>query len=180
VSPRPYWKGYLKLSLVSCPIALHAACSSTERISFRQINRKTGNRLRQQLVDEETREAVEAYDKARGYETRKGQCCKRQSNRNKLSLSAAPPEPGLIEPTMEALIKATGIDVLIGGGRAFYMPAHDYVQVPPPQAYFEPIIGGFPTLGIHAAETRLRGWGGRIRTSVCKVKFHLFELLAIF
>ena len=71
--PRPYWKGYLKLSLVSCPIALHAACSSTERISFRQINRKTGNRLRQQLVDEETREAVEAYDKARGYEIRKGQ-----------------------------------------------------------------------------------------------------------
>jgi non-homologous end joining protein Ku len=39
VSPRPYWKGYLKLSLVSCPIALHAACSSTERICFRQINR---------------------------------------------------------------------------------------------------------------------------------------------
>jgi DNA end-binding protein Ku len=73
VSPRPYWKGYLKLSLVSCPIALHAACSSTERICFRQINRKTGNRLRQQLIDEETREAVEAHDKARGYEIRKGQ-----------------------------------------------------------------------------------------------------------
>jgi DNA end-binding protein Ku len=73
VSPRPYWKGFLKLSLVSCPIALHAACASTERISFRQINRKTGNRLRQQLIDEETREAVEAYDKARGYEIRKGQ-----------------------------------------------------------------------------------------------------------
>jgi DNA end-binding protein Ku len=75
VSPRPYWKGYLKLSLVSCPIALHAACSSTERICFRQINRKTGNRLRQQPIDEETREgvAVEAHDKARGYEIRKGQ-----------------------------------------------------------------------------------------------------------
>ena len=52
MSPRPYWKGYLKLSLVSCPIAVHAACSSAERISFRQINRKTGNRLRQQLIDE--------------------------------------------------------------------------------------------------------------------------------
>jgi hypothetical protein len=39
MSPRPYWKGYLKLSLVSCPIAVHAACSSSERISFRQINR---------------------------------------------------------------------------------------------------------------------------------------------
>src|SRR4029077_10289721 len=68
MSPRPYWKGYLKLSLVSCPIAVHAACSSAERISFRQISRKTGNRLRQQLIDEETREVVEAHEKARGYE----------------------------------------------------------------------------------------------------------------
>ena len=43
---RPYWKGYLKLALVSCPIALHAACSTTERIAFRQINKGTGNRFR--------------------------------------------------------------------------------------------------------------------------------------
>ena len=55
---RPYWKGYLKLALVSCPIALHAACSTSERVAFRQINKVTGNRLRQQLVDEETREPV--------------------------------------------------------------------------------------------------------------------------
>jgi DNA end-binding protein Ku len=73
VSPRPYWKGYLKLSLVSCPVAAHAACSSAERVSFRQINRKTGNRLRQQLIDEETREPVDGSDKARGYEIGKGQ-----------------------------------------------------------------------------------------------------------
>ena len=73
MSPRPYWKGYLKLSLVSCPIAVHAACSSAERISFRQISRKTGNRLRQQLIDEETREVVEAHEKARGYEIGKAQ-----------------------------------------------------------------------------------------------------------
>ena len=53
---------------------------------------------------------------------------------------AAPPVPtGLIEPHVEALIAATGIDFRIGGERAFYVPAHDYVQVPPPQAYFEPI-----------------------------------------
>ncbi|MFV0385506.1 ArdC family protein, partial [Paracoccus sp. (in: a-proteobacteria)] len=45
----------------------------------------------------------------------------------------------MIEPQVEALIKATGIDFRIGGNRAFYVPAHDYVQVPPPQAYFEPI-----------------------------------------
>ncbi len=69
---RPYWKGYLKLSLVSCPIALYTASSSTERISFRQINKKTGNRLRQQLVDEVTRDPVESQDKGRGYEYSKG------------------------------------------------------------------------------------------------------------
>ena len=68
VPPRPYWKGYLKLSLVSCPIALYTAASSTERVSFRQINKKTGNRLRQQLVDEVTREPVKAHEKGRGYE----------------------------------------------------------------------------------------------------------------
>ena len=65
---RPYWKGYLKLSLVSCPIAIYTGTSSTERVSFRQINKKTGNRLRQQLVDEITREPVEGEDKGRGCE----------------------------------------------------------------------------------------------------------------
>jgi DNA end-binding protein Ku len=72
VAPRPYWKGYLKLSLVSCPIALHTAASGGERIAFRQINKVTGNRLRQQLVDEVTREPVDSADKGRGYEYAKG------------------------------------------------------------------------------------------------------------
>jgi DNA end-binding protein Ku len=70
---RPYWKGYLKLALVSCPIALHGACATSERVAFRQINKATGNRLRQQLVDEETREPVAPEDKGRGYEVAKGQ-----------------------------------------------------------------------------------------------------------
>src|SRR5205814_7233268 len=74
VSPvRPYWKGYLKLALVSCPIALHAACSTSERIAFRQINKATGHRLRQQLIDEETRQPVAPEQKGRGYEIAKGQ-----------------------------------------------------------------------------------------------------------
>src|SRR3989440_1395660 len=68
MAPRAYWKGYLKLSLVSCPIALSPATSASERVAFRQINKKTGNRLRQQLVDEVTREPVESHDKGRGYE----------------------------------------------------------------------------------------------------------------
>ncbi len=45
----------------------------------------------------------------------------------------------MIEPQVEALIKATGIDFRIGGNRAFYAPVSDHVQVPPPQAYFDPI-----------------------------------------
>lgn len=56
-----------------------------------------------------------------------------------VATSAPMPLPGMIEPQVEALIKATGIDFRIGGHRAFYMPAEDYVQVPPPAAYFEPI-----------------------------------------
>lgn len=54
-------------------------------------------------------------------------------------IATPPPLPGLIEPRVEALIRATGIDFRIGGDRAFYVPADDYVVVPPPQAYFEPI-----------------------------------------
>lgn len=56
-----------------------------------------------------------------------------------IATTAPMPLPGMIEPQVEALIKATGIDFRIGGNRAFYMPAENYVQVPPPAAYFEPI-----------------------------------------
>jgi DNA end-binding protein Ku len=70
---RAFWKGYLKLALVSCPIGLHPASSTAERIAFRQINKVTGNRLRQQLVDQETREPVGPEQKGRGYEVAKGQ-----------------------------------------------------------------------------------------------------------
>jgi len=73
LAPRPYWRGYLKLSLVSCPIALHTACSSSERVAFRQVNSNTGNRVRQQLVDDETREPVERADIRKGYEFAKNE-----------------------------------------------------------------------------------------------------------
>lgn len=68
MAPRPHWKGFLKLSLVSCPIALYPAVSPAERISFRQVNRATGNRVRQQLVDAVTGEVVTPENKGRGYE----------------------------------------------------------------------------------------------------------------
>src|SRR3954471_24006878 len=67
-APRAYWKGYLKLSFVACPIALYPATSAAERLSFRQVNRRTGHRLRHKLVDSVTGEAVDSSNKARGYE----------------------------------------------------------------------------------------------------------------
>ncbi len=70
---RPFWKGYLKLSLVSCPIAMYPASSSSERVSFRQINRSTGHRLKQQLVDSVTGDVVETGQKGRGYEIGRNQ-----------------------------------------------------------------------------------------------------------
>jgi DNA end-binding protein Ku len=68
LAPRALWKGFLKLSLVSCPIALYPALAANERISFRQVNKQTGNRLRHQLVDAVTGEQVQSHDKVRGYE----------------------------------------------------------------------------------------------------------------
>src|SRR6266436_3755202 len=73
MAPRANWKGYLRLSLVSCPIALYPASSLSEKISFNRINRKTGNRLKQQNVDSETGDVVPREDLARGHEVAKGQ-----------------------------------------------------------------------------------------------------------
>lgn len=71
-SPRAYWKGHLKLSLVTCPVALYPASSYSDKTHFHQINRKTGHRLRQQMVDEVTGDVVEGKDKGRGYELSSG------------------------------------------------------------------------------------------------------------
>ena len=65
---RAYWNGFLKLSFVSCPVALYPATTAAERVSFRQVNRRTGHRLKHQLVDSITGQTVETHDKARGYE----------------------------------------------------------------------------------------------------------------
>ncbi|MHC2332467.1 non-homologous end joining protein Ku [Bradyrhizobium sp. USDA 4454] len=71
-APRAYWKGTLKLSLVSCPVALYPASTTVEKTRFHMINRDTGNRLKQQMVDSETGDIVEGDQKGRGYEVSKG------------------------------------------------------------------------------------------------------------
>ncbi len=70
--PRAYWKGYLRLSLVTCPVELFPATSQSEKTHFHQINTRTGHRLRQQMVDEETGRPVDSEHKGRGYELSKG------------------------------------------------------------------------------------------------------------
>src|SRR5436309_1680861 len=73
MAPRAYWKGYLKLSLVSCPVALFPATSEREKISFHQLNKSTGNRIKYRKVDAETSDEVESSDIIKGYEVGKGQ-----------------------------------------------------------------------------------------------------------
>jgi DNA end-binding protein Ku len=70
---RAYWKGSLKLSLVSCPVLLYPASTTSDKTRFHMINRETGNRLKQQMVDAETGDVVEGDQKGRGYELKKGE-----------------------------------------------------------------------------------------------------------
>ena len=73
MAPRPYWKGFLRLSLVSCPIQLFPATSERDKVSFNQINKETGNRIRYRKVDDDTGEEVPSEDIIKGYEVAKGQ-----------------------------------------------------------------------------------------------------------
>ncbi len=67
MAPRANWKGFLRLSLVTCPVALYPATSNSEKISFNQINRKTGHRIKYAKVDADTGEEVSSDDIMKGY-----------------------------------------------------------------------------------------------------------------
>src|SRR3989440_3548479 len=73
MAPRAYWKAYLKLSLVSCPIALFPATSEREKISFHQLNKNTGHRIKYRKVDAESGDEVKTADIIKGYEVGKGE-----------------------------------------------------------------------------------------------------------
>ena len=93
---RAYWKGYLKLSFVTCPIALYPATSAAERVSFRQVNRRTGHRLRHKLIDSVTGEAVDSSNKARGYEVGENEFLLVEDRDLDRARSGRPP-PGAVE-----------------------------------------------------------------------------------
>jgi DNA end-binding protein Ku len=73
MAPRSNWKGFLKLSLVSCPVQLFPATTAKERVTFNLLNRETGNRLRRRLVDPDTGEEVDAADQVKGYQVAKNE-----------------------------------------------------------------------------------------------------------
>src|ERR1700709_2409387 len=62
MAPRANWKGFLRLSLVACPVALYPATSESEKVSFNQLNRKTGHRIKYAKVDADTGEEVANED----------------------------------------------------------------------------------------------------------------------
>lgn len=105
MAPRANWKGHLKLALVSCPVALYTAASTSDRISFHTLNRATGHRVRRQYIDEETEETVEREDQVKGYE---------RSDREVVTLeeeevkAAVPESSKLLE--IEAFIPEAGMD----------------------------------------------------------------------
>ncbi|WGD56094.1 Ku protein [Bradyrhizobium sp. CB1650] len=73
MAPRANWKGFLRLSLVTCPVALYPATSESEKISFNQVNRQTGHRIKYLKVDADTGDEVPNEDIVKGYELEKGQ-----------------------------------------------------------------------------------------------------------
>jgi DNA end-binding protein Ku len=73
MAPRANWKGFLRLSLVTCPVALYPATSESEKISFNQLNRTTGHRVKYLKVDADTGDEVPNEDIVKGYELDKGQ-----------------------------------------------------------------------------------------------------------
>jgi DNA end-binding protein Ku len=73
MAPRANWKGFLRLSLVTCPVALYPATSESEKISFNQLNRQTGHRIKYLKVDADTGEEVLNEDIVKGYQLEKDQ-----------------------------------------------------------------------------------------------------------
>lgn len=120
MAPRAYWKGYLKLSLVSCPIQLFPATSEREKIRFHQLNKNTGNRVRYRKVDEDTGDEVEQADIMKGYEVEKG---------SYIELTAEELEAAAIDSTrtieIDEFVPQKEIDELYLGSPYYLVPDGD-------------------------------------------------------
>ena len=68
MAPRPFWKGYLKLSLVTCPVAMTPATTESDKLRFHTLNRATGHRVASRYIDAVTARPVDESDEVKGYE----------------------------------------------------------------------------------------------------------------
>jgi DNA end-binding protein Ku len=120
---RAIWKGHLGIGELSCAVALHAAAVTSERVSFHIANRKTGNRVRRQYLDEETGEPVERDDQVRGYETAKGSYVVLEPE----EIAAAVPEADK-RLSVEAFIACADVDTVYFDKPYFVTPADEAAE----------------------------------------------------
>src|SRR3569833_608517 len=138
MAPRSQWNGYLKLSLVSCPNSLYTAKFTTEKYAFRQVNRETGNRLRQQLVDTVTGKVVASHERGRGYEVGEEQFvlvhdeeleeAKREARTRPFSMPAAGTAPASDEEAEDR----SSTEVVEARRAREHAREHDPIPAPPP------------------------------------------------
>jgi DNA end-binding protein Ku len=123
MAPRPNWKGFLKLSLVSCSVALYPATTTNQRVSFNIINKKTGNRIRYDVVDAETGEEVEKEDRVKGY---------RLENKDYLLLEDEELENVALESThtidIEEFVPVADVDRIYLDESFYLVPQDDVAQ----------------------------------------------------
>jgi len=120
---RAVWKGHLSIGELSCGIALYAAATTSERISFHIVNRKTGNRVRREYVDEATGLPVEREDQVKGYETAKGSYVVLEPE----EIAAAVPE-GDKQLAVEHFIGCDEVDTVYFDKPYFVTPADEGAQ----------------------------------------------------
>jgi DNA end-binding protein Ku len=123
VAPRASWKGFLKIGELTCPVALHTAASTAERIRFHTINRATGHRVQRQFVDQETGKVVQSDDQVKGYEVSKGEYVVLEPE----EISAAIPQ-GDKTLSVDAFVKFEDIDKAYFD-RPYYLTPADEVSL---------------------------------------------------
>ena len=123
MAPRAQWKGYLKVDEITCAVALYTAASTAERTRFHMVNRKTGNRLKREFVDEKTGKPVEREDQVKGYETDGGRYVILEQE----EIDAVIPE-GDKTLTIEAFIPCGDVDTVYFDKPYYIAPTDDVAE----------------------------------------------------
>lgn len=124
MAPRANWKGYLKLSLVSCAVALFPATTTSARIRFNIINKQTGNRVRYEVVDAETGDPVEEEDRVKGYKEGNKYILLEDEELDRVALEST----HTID--IEAFIPAEEVDRIYLDESFYIVPTDDVAQEP--------------------------------------------------